>query len=259
MTILSNNEGNGISIQSVNYKKHHSAISGPLMKQICKGLEESYNITHFSYEKLYNNRRVTFLTTHPDFTEIFIQNKFYEFAFTGDPQEYITGYYLYDTLPKNELMEACHDFNFARGIILVKQHESYCEFFYFAAPNHINTMNNFFINNLHLLEQFTFFFKEKAKTLIQEAERCQLLCPSNLKENLLSNTNIQKSVIKQPCYFKITTNAYDPYLITPQEKNCLLYLKQGYTAKEIGKKIGISHRTIEKHVDHLKSKLHCRS
>jgi len=45
--------------------------------------------------------------------------------------------------------------------------------------------------------------------------------------------------------------------ISGREKECADYLLKGLSAKEIGKALGLSHRTIERHLLSLRKKLQC--
>lgn len=47
--------------------------------------------------------------------------------------------------------------------------------------------------------------------------------------------------------------------LSPRENDCLFFLLQGRTAKETGRQLSISHRTVEVHVDHLKTKFGCKN
>lgn len=47
--------------------------------------------------------------------------------------------------------------------------------------------------------------------------------------------------------------------ISKRQLDCLYYLVQGMTMKEIAKKLDISHRTVEKHINDIKPKLNCTS
>lgn len=43
--------------------------------------------------------------------------------------------------------------------------------------------------------------------------------------------------------------------LTPRENEILSYIRDGLTAKQIARKIGCSHRTVELHREHIKQKL----
>lgn len=44
--------------------------------------------------------------------------------------------------------------------------------------------------------------------------------------------------------------------LSKRERECLLYIVHGKTAKDIAKILGISNRTVESYIEHLKKKLH---
>lgn len=44
-------------------------------------------------------------------------------------------------------------------------------------------------------------------------------------------------------------------LLTSREKECLEYTVKGFTAKQIAKKLFLSHRTVEEYINHVKQKL----
>jgi DNA-binding CsgD family transcriptional regulator len=47
--------------------------------------------------------------------------------------------------------------------------------------------------------------------------------------------------------------------LTERELDCLIYTTLGMSAKDIGKKLGLSNRTIESYLQTLKQKLGCHS
>ena len=49
----------------------------------------------------------------------------------------------------------------------------------------------------------------------------------------------------------------DVMKLTPRELECLRYLYEGYSVREIGKHLYISPRTVEKHIESIKNKLSC--
>jgi DNA-binding CsgD family transcriptional regulator len=47
--------------------------------------------------------------------------------------------------------------------------------------------------------------------------------------------------------------------LTSREIDCYLLLAKGYRSKEIAKKLTISYRTVEKHIENIKDKSHCQT
>ncbi len=77
---------------------------------------------------------------------------------------------------------------------------------------------------------------------------------STVKHSLLANL-IQQTPLK---YFPIMHQGREIW-ITHMEAICLQGMSDGKTAKMIGRDVGLSYRTIEKHVENLKKKLMVRS
>ena len=55
----------------------------------------------------------------------------------------------------------------------------------------------------------------------------------------------------------IVKDRFDDYGLTNRESEVLFFLIRGKTAKEIARIIGLSNRTVEKHLDRIKNKLDC--
>lgn len=82
--------------------------------------------------------------------------------------------------------------------------------------------------------------------------------------SLLLNSN--SALINSPCSEKfnqlldIVQSAYsrdNHFLLTKRQKECLKCLATGMTLKQIGKTLGLSHKTVEHYLDNVKFKLHC--
>lgn len=57
----------------------------------------------------------------------------------------------------------------------------------------------------------------------------------------------------------ILNSDHCPFLLTEKQRNCLFLLIRGKTVKEVASIVKLSPRTVEDHIDAMKSKLHCFS
>lgn len=87
---------------------------------------------------------------------------------------------------------------------------------------------------------------------------------SQLKENkkLLHNIDFlfkiaAPFILTNPKYDKLLNNS--KYGLTKKELTILYQLINKHTAKEIAIPLGCSYRTVEKHIEHIKAKLNCKT
>src|SRR5262249_11025095 len=83
-------------------------------------------------------------------------------------------------------MDAMKNFNVGNGITIEKDEDSYKEVYYFISTANNYGINNFYLENMDILENFMFFFKEKADPLIKLSEANKLYIP---KEYLPPDNN----------------------------------------------------------------------
>ncbi|NKA57496.1 LuxR family transcriptional regulator [Ralstonia solanacearum] len=105
---------------------------------------------------------------------------------------------------------------------------------------------NFYLNNFDRLENFSSYFLQAAAGLIEQADQYR----------------IHRAVNPPPVATSIEALVQRPFpgektMFTPREDDVARLLVTGATAKEIGNTLGISHRTVESHLEHMKQKLGC--
>lgn len=64
----------------------------------------------------------------------------------------------------------------------------------------------------------------------------------------MSNQNLQ--ILSQACI---------ELGLTKRETDCIYYLIRGMSAKQIGRELGLSNRTVETHLNNVKIKLNCHT
>ena len=220
----------------------------------------------FLYERLYPKKTFLLLTTHPSYSELFIKEKFYMSACCGEPIEYSNTYFLSDALTdvNNMQIALAQQEGLGHGLIIVKKlpNYNYAEIFYFYAALDNKEINNFYLNNLNLLEQFISYFKNAYNHKLEELSKKAIIYPSDSKDIFLLNPNLKNVII--PKDFNLEHKTSNPAIslsnrITAREKSCLHLIKSGCSNKIIARKLNISVRTVEKHIENMKSKLSINS
>ncbi len=81
----------------------------------------------------------------------------------------------------------------------------------------------------------------------------------NLTENVdrFQVTKREKASFLQQMTDYLNFKKVDSTKLSSVEMECLYYYLNGYTAKEVSKAMGISHRTVESYISNIKQKYHC--
>lgn len=124
---------------------------------------------------------------------------------------------------------------------------------YGSTPNNSNIIN-FYLNNLNFLENFKYYFKEKAQKIIEKSNKNRIILPEKMRPNLGGN-NIE--TLKYPFTVKrytIPVKAGEVQ-ITKREIDVIRCFTKGYTAKEAAIVLKLSSRTVECYFNNIKVKL----
>lgn len=147
-------------------------------------------------------------------------------------------------------------------LFLVEPHANHVDLFIVASKINNDSIINFYINKLDVLNKFKFYFREKAKELIIQSDKNKIFIPQDLKVDYLDPKKIQNMHIEDTERdMQIEPNKYAiihqnrKIILTRKEVDCIDLLKQGYTIKEIGKLMCNSPRTIEDLISNVKCKL----
>ncbi|HEL8635631.1 TPA: helix-turn-helix transcriptional regulator, partial [Legionella pneumophila] len=90
-------------------------------------------------------------------------------------------------------------------------------------------------------EQYSLYFKDQFNSIISQFEKNKIILPYNA--TCCQSNKINKEIKRS--------------LLSPRQKDCAKLLLQGMSYKEIGKILQLSARTVETHVNQLKTKLGC--
>jgi len=257
--------------------KLQSHISFQLCKdvdELCKTLFTHTPIKVFEYSKVYSNGARVELSNHAAHMEnAFISrakmSRVYTPALIPENQRYLLINNWIDSLEDNNTKSTLSDqlnsqhelFGIGNELSIIKRGEEYIEYFHFYANSNNTGMANYYINNIELLEKFALYFTNTGRHLIQQSDKDPLVKPWRKKSS--TNDTIIQSPEGQsrdkfiesitPKRFFINIDNRDEFL-TKREIDCARLLLKGKTNKQISDELFISLRTVETHLDSLRSK-----
>jgi len=224
-----------ISTDLVKLYKHPAIASCSDVAEMMLPLLKKHGITVFNYYKYCDDGMIR-LSTHQEWTEHYF-NKGYP-SINTVPPTYLQkklNYFIWmiDDCPAI-LRDAAFNFNIANGISIAKKSKNGMEFYCFGTTlKNTAIINNFYLNNLDVLLNYCDHFKDQARKLLKAYDKI-VLSPIH---NNISSKNI----------------------LTRRQNDCALLLLNGMKYHEIANKLNLSRRTIETHVEYLKTKLNCRN
>jgi DNA-binding CsgD family transcriptional regulator len=179
---------------------------------------------------------------------------------------------LWPQVPKSLAMEVYNQYNIWNGITISRINDYYTELYWFTGSITETNLNKFFIRNKLLLLEFIHYFDTLKETLF--------IPTSNTQQDLFKfskgfNTNIAKPseylknespLIKKffntiSSVFQQNELLYKNINLSLREIEILSIIGKGYTAKNAAKKLNISIKTAQHHIEHIKQKtnLHYRA
>ena len=226
-------------------------------------LYQDLGLTHFAYLRYYKDGHYLHLCDNANWVKARIENNF-NLNTTPDVGEKCSlpthmQTVLLTGTPKNKMHKLLFDMNIWNGCVLYNVLDDYIEVWGFASKRNDVQKIGFYINNMDLLKRFTFFYKSKFDKLITTQNPECLLFDPKLKEffDIVShkqNTSSSKFISHTP----IDTYIFDKNVrFSKKEYMCLLNISKGMSAKSTAHLLGLSSRTVESYIEHLKCKFNC--
>jgi DNA-binding CsgD family transcriptional regulator len=236
--------------QVVSFHKQPAGLFAQEVSQIIEPLRKSFGINYFGYSNLVGIGEEAFLTNHPESSEDYFNNQFYRIGFLADPKEYQSGYYLVDAVAPNPYTDLLKErYNLAHFLAIFRRQGAFCQRFFFGATADNENILNVYLNRLSLFDSFADYFTDRASDLIRRAE----LSKTQVSPDFCLETVLAQKLDCEPVFFPTDVS------LTVKERECACYLSQCLSLKEVSERVGISPRTLEKHVAKLKYKLGCKN
>lgn len=228
------------------------------IKRWCAPLKDQLGISTFAYYTLQEEGRFCIFSNYPEQLDFFYQNKLYQICpYLTHPRFFRSGCALIPLTPDSSSQKISVQLHQMDHLFLILQRSgNQLEGFFFINPHLQKNSPLPFLNKLDLLQKFGRYFKREAKPLIQNAlDDGYSLSKAKGKAFYERDPNLplssQDPTLKQ--FLKQTEK------LSPQEEKCLDLFKQGKSAKDSAKLLGLSKRTIEHYFENIKDKLGCNS
>lgn len=259
-----------------NLKNHITFTSCHEMKEICQPLFRHFPIKAMDYSKIFLDGSRAVLCTHPETTEIaFINQKNLIDVYTPDfdDDKYVFAPHWInrcakDPKAKKVVEKVSNQLNLQRELLNIgtefwinKKTSNYFECFEFQSDIADNCTADTYFRHIELFDKFILYFRAVAHKLIIAANEQRLILPWRKEAEIMKSLHVpnKEAFLKEIKIKKFPLQGpFTGKTLTGRELDCAIELLKGKTIKEIAKKLKLSPRTAEHHVEHIKTKLSCK-
>ncbi len=233
------------------------------IRSICSPLK-LINIDNFFFHRIYPDGFMIHLSTDVIWGEYFLNKLFlleYDEADINNHLYIENNVSLWEMNAHNQVWhDGREKFNVGNGIsVLSEGNDKYKEISCFYASRYCYELNNFYLNNLDILQNFIMFFKEQASALIATFEQKRICLPRKYKIQTCESNGIFDIDKRKLFLSSIKPKKFlvKGKILTEKEVECLYWFGEGKTSEEIGVILSRSKRTVEKHIEQIKEKVEC--
>jgi DNA-binding CsgD family transcriptional regulator len=230
-------------------EKHFFLTSSGQIDEIIKPLKDHFGINSFVYFKNFNDGSEIRLTNQPEWIQYYYEQGLYKLSYCeGRPSDFVKARLIWAGITvANPVLEKARQFNIDHGMTFVEPCADGCEFFFIGTALGRADVMSKYLSNIDLLERFLDYFRVKAKPLIDEASKHKIIIPGKFEA-------VSQTFCLQDLNRTDFLNAISPVEFSARELECMRLLAKGYTQKMIAKELGISPRTVETYLNHVKEK-----
>ncbi len=239
-------------------------LYGKNVAEICQPMYQYFGINSAAVIEIDRNDRVFNIHTNHEWIDNCLEKEYYkDDPHIISPKNMGNGFTLWSTREEQEykagiLHDINHNFNMCHGVTYVQSNSYGYKVFAFSAEREHTGVHSKIISSLSLFRKFITYFDEKLNSIRMNLNSRKVLAPE-LKGNLFYQ---QKGII-QPFSINASKEQFlqsvdvefshlHKIKVSRKEAACLQLLLEGLTAKQMGNKLFISHRTVEKHIENLK-------
>ena len=255
-------------MQIADFLKYHPSLNHAAdLKEICKPLEK-LGITYFAHVQFTRKDKFSAIANSPEYFKFYFENGYYDYDVHANTPLDSQRYVLWDHMAKfgktNEMFKIAFDFGLCHTITIIQKEEKVDNYYHFSTNRDDESMNDFYVQHIDLLEKFIRYYQEKVLLCdrigraydlhcVKGQQQSQSTIDYNLPEHL-SNNDIKFYLCEIEQANHKAEFSETIFQLSRREHQCAFLLLQGKTSKEIAEVLHISPRTVEVYFERLKSR-----
>ena len=252
-----------MQLNKLEVSSHSYVVGASKLQEFCHDLFKCTPITFFEPYKIFNNNEYCGLMSDGDWAEYFLNAGYQNSGIAKYQQEYLKSDYTLWSISQmfnigdcaKNMRSDCIKNDYGNGITLIERYPEHTQLYYFAARTEDACSNEFFINNLGLLNKFIIHFEEQCR---QDKFLLQTYLKKYLCQNEIEQVPVTSDAEFTPHFRRIHFHSKTgDFYLTAAEFKCLQLVVYGFTIKQIAKIFNLSYRTIESHLQNAKDKAGC--
>jgi DNA-binding CsgD family transcriptional regulator len=241
-------------VSSVLSDNHYSLQITRHVNEILNSVKEEYDIDHCCFSRYFNDNTMINLISNSDLYTHHFKNQYPVAPII--PEEIISKKFHYVVMPNLEdgFSQIAHEyamyFDLSFPLYLFERNENYFDLYIFGSHGDGARSINTYLNKMPQFEKFKSIFNEKAADLIAESYNHKITIPKSMQPNF---SGLKES--EHPNSIEASLPQAILKNFSKRKSEVIYYLLRGCTAKEIAKKLNLSPRTIESHIEELKMEI----
>lgn len=229
------------------------------VNDIIKPLQESLKLYYFGFARIFPNNKFINLASDLQWPEYqYLTKKLPPACFHETPLQ--ANQIMMPKIdedarfgwPENTINDIQDRFNITQPILLVNNYANFYDLFVFEFK--LKNSYEFFFNNYNIIENFIFYFKDKAHRLIKEASSNPLII---LPDYVCDKNELNQMTISGDVVNLLKASNYYLYhngieiILKNKQYQILSYISLGLSNKNISERMYLSPRTIDDYVNTL--------
>ena len=226
--------------------KHPALIHSQDMETICRPLT-NLGITYFAHVNVTKQGHFSGISNNAKFAEHYLKNKYYNADIHLAKKNNLGCYILWDSLDRVGLSEKMHteaaQFGVRHTFTIIEKKHFHSDFYHFATHVKNNSINQVYIENIDLLQRFIIYFNKvisSSSVLIKAYDIVFKLDHLSQGYTIREDHKFSRYQDKRMAFIKDIqeleiNDLFDSSPIaslSPQQRNCLKLLSEGYSAKK---------------------------